>query len=335
MGDAIVSPFVGVAFWVASVALVSYSAKKVREEHDPVKTPLMGVLGAFVFAVQMINFTIPGTGSSGHLGGGLLLAALLGPHRAFIALVSVLAMQCLFFADGGVLALGCNIFNLAFIPAYIAYPLLYRPVAGNAASGIRVAAASITAATAGMVLGSFFVVGETTLSAITELPFTIFLLFMLPIHLAIGIVEGLVTWSVLAFVARTEPALLFVATKKAARPRFTAALFTIAALLVGGCGSWFASSHPDGLEWSMAKVAGSKAFSAPRDPLHELLATLQQQIAFLPDYGFKPDAERFSTLPSPVNIGSSVSAIVGTLSLLVAAGVAGMALGRKRPQTKR
>ena len=214
MADALLSPVVGGGFWIASGALIGYSVKKITEEGDNSKTALMGVLGAFVFAVQMINFTIPGTGSSGHLGGGLLLAALLGPHRAFITLVSVLVMQSLFFADGGVLALGCNIFNLAFLPAYIAYPFLYRPLAGNATSGGRMAAASITAATAGMVMGSFFVVAETALSAITELPFTLFLLFMLPIHLAIGIVEGLVTWGVLAFIARTEPGLLVVATKK-------------------------------------------------------------------------------------------------------------------------
>ncbi len=329
MADALLSPVVGGGFWIASGALIGYSVKKITEEGDNSKTALMGVLGAFVFAVQMINFTIPGTGSSGHLGGGLLLAALLGPHRAFITLVSVLVMQSLFFADGGVLALGCNIFNLAFLPAYIAYPFLYRPLAGNATSGGRMAAASITAATAGMVMGSFFVVAETALSAITELPFTLFLLFMLPIHLAIGIVEGLVTWGVLAFIARTEPGLLVVATKKTARPRLVAALFTVAALLIGGCGSWFASSQPDGLEWSVAKVAGSTAFSASHNPLHEMLASLQQKTAFLPDYGFKPESELSSTVRSPVNVGSSVSAIVGTLFLLVATGVAGMVVGRK------
>ena len=74
----------------------------------------------------MINFTIPGTGSSGHLGGGLLLAVLLGPYRAFITLASVLIIQSLFFADGGLLALGCTIFNLAFFPAFIALPFIYR-----------------------------------------------------------------------------------------------------------------------------------------------------------------------------------------------------------------
>ena len=77
----------------------------------------MGVLGAFIFAAQMINFTIPATGSSGHLGGGLILTILLGPYAAFLTIASVLMVQALFFADGGLLALGCNIFNLGFFPA--------------------------------------------------------------------------------------------------------------------------------------------------------------------------------------------------------------------------
>ncbi len=77
--------------------------------------PLMGVLGAFIFAAQMINFTIPGTGSSGHLGGGMILAILLGPHAAFLVMASVLTVQALFFADGGLLALGCNIWNLGVL----------------------------------------------------------------------------------------------------------------------------------------------------------------------------------------------------------------------------
>ena len=91
----------------------------------------MGVAGAFVFAAQMLNFAIPGTGSSGHLGGALLLAILLGPEAAFLVMASILAVQALFFADGGLLALGCNIFNLGFFPAFVAYPLVYRRIVGD------------------------------------------------------------------------------------------------------------------------------------------------------------------------------------------------------------
>ena len=88
----------------------------------------MGVMGAFVFAAQMINFTIPGTGSSGHIGGGILLCLILGQYPAFLSLCSVLIIQCLFFGDGGLLALGCNIFNMGVLPCFIAYPLIAKPI---------------------------------------------------------------------------------------------------------------------------------------------------------------------------------------------------------------
>src|SRR5512137_2856977 len=129
MADALLSPAVGGAMWAVSGGTLAFCARKVRSELDESKVPLMGVLGAFLFAAQMINFTIPATGSSGHLGGGLLLTILLGPYAAFLVVASVLVVQALFFADGGLLALGCNIFNLGFLPAFVAYPLCYRPLA--------------------------------------------------------------------------------------------------------------------------------------------------------------------------------------------------------------
>ena len=90
----------------------------------------MGVPGAFIFAAQMINFTIPATGSSGHLGGGMILAILLGPYAAFLMIASAITVQSFFFADGGLLALGCNIINLGGFPCFIAYPLIYKKLAG-------------------------------------------------------------------------------------------------------------------------------------------------------------------------------------------------------------
>jgi len=101
MADALISPAVGGAAWAATAGLTVYSARKLKQEMDDRKLPLMGVLGAFVFAAQMINFTIPATGSSGHLGGGMMLAILLGPYAAFLTMASILTVQALFFADGG------------------------------------------------------------------------------------------------------------------------------------------------------------------------------------------------------------------------------------------
>lgn len=208
MADALLSPAVGGGMWAATGATLAYCARKVARESDDRKVPLMGVLGAFIFAAQMINFTIPGTGSSGHLGGGMILAVLLGPYAAFLVTASVLTVQALFFADGGLLALGCNIFNLGFFPAFIAYPLIFKPLLGDQPTAGRLTLASIVAAIVGLQLGAFGVVMETVFSGISELPFATFVLMMQPIHLAIGVVEGLVTAAVLSFVWKARPEVL-------------------------------------------------------------------------------------------------------------------------------
>ena len=128
MADALLSPSVGAAFWAASAAVVARSARRVGLSGDERLAPLMGTTGAFVFAAQMVNFAIPGTGSSGHLGGGLLLALLLGPDAAVVVVASILLVQALLFADGGLLALGANAWNLGVVPAFVAAPLVALPL---------------------------------------------------------------------------------------------------------------------------------------------------------------------------------------------------------------
>ena len=93
MADGFISPAVGCTMWAASAAITALCARKVRQEEEVRLVPLMGVLGAFIFACQMLNFTIPGTGSSGHLGGGLILAVLLGPYAGFLVMAAILAVQ--------------------------------------------------------------------------------------------------------------------------------------------------------------------------------------------------------------------------------------------------
>jgi cobalt/nickel transport system permease protein len=330
MADALLSPAMGGAFWAASGGLIAHSAKKVAQEDDPAKTPLMGVVGAFVFAAQMVNFTIPGTGSSGHLGGGLLLAVLLGPHRAFLTLASVLVVQCLLFADGGLMALGCNIFNLAFFPAFAAYPFVFRVIAGRGGSPARLAAASIAAGVAGLLMGSLAVVVQTTLSGISDLPFGPFAAFMVPIHLAIGLVEGVVTWGVLSFVARVQPSLLAPAPESRA-PRLVFAVFALAALGVGGVVSWFASSSPDGLEWSVARTAGREELSGRDSALRRQLAAIQEKLAILPDYRFKRTAPETGggASAAPARAGTSASGVVGSLLALALAFSLGLVFRRR------
>ncbi len=338
MSDALLSPAVGGAFWLATGGLVAYSAKKIAEENDSSKTALMGVAGAFIFAAQMINFSIPGTGSSGHLGGGLILAVLLGPYRAFITLASVLVIQCLFFADGGLLALGCNVFNLAFFPAFIAYPYIYKLIAGAGAgdSKCRLATGCFAGAIVGLLMGSLSVVVQTVMSGISDLPFNSFVLFMLPIHLAIGIVEGVVTYLVISFVKQTQPGILMASREKFQPSRHVLVTFAIAALVVGGFVSWFASSSPDGLEWSVSKVTGKVELLGAAGNVEKFLAAVQDKLAFLPDYSFRSTAkgnDAENTLMA-ANIGTTVSGVLGALMVFSLAGVAGFTLrNRWRKET--
>lgn len=335
MSDALLSPAVGGTMWAATAGVAAYSARRIDGLGEASRAPLMGVLGAFVFAAMMVNFSIPGTGSSGHLGGGLLLAVLLGPYAAFIVMASVLVVQALFFADGGLLALGCNVFNLAFFTSFLVYPLVWRPLAGRRPGGGRLFVASLVGAVVGLQLGAFGVVLETEASGVSSLPFGTFALLMQPIHLAIGLVEGLVTASVVLVVRRARPELLAAeAQRRSLRPILIGVGVT--ALVTGGVVSWFASTHPDGLEWSLARASGSE-LSPPADAVHAWLARIQRTTAFLPDYDFEPSAERSRTgdatpawpAPSP---GTSTSGLLGSLLVLGTAAAAGygIRLARRR-----
>jgi cobalt/nickel transport system permease protein len=336
MADALISPAVGGILWVASAGLLAHCARRVRKTLDDTRVPLMGVIGAFIFTAQMINFSIPATGSSGHLGGGLILAILLGPHAAFVTLASVLAVQAMFFADGGLLALGCNIFNLGFFPAFVAYPLVFKPILGRARGGARLWAGSVLAAVLGLQLGACGVVIETTLSGLSDLPFRSFALLMLPIHLAIGVVEGVATAAVVAFVLRTRPEAMADAKAGpvvAVSRRRVAAGFLIATVVIGGGVSWFASTHPDGLEWAVGKTSGREALASPNEGVHARLANVQKQTAFLPGYEFTArstdDASAADRWPS-VSAGTTVAGLAGGLIVLVLAGLAGRGLRRRR-----
>jgi cobalt/nickel transport system permease protein len=333
MADSLLSPAVGTVMWGATAGLIAYSSKKVQSDMDDGKAPLMGVLGAFVFAAQMINFSIPGTGSSGHLGGALLLSILLGKHAAFLTISSILAIQALFFADGGLLAMGANIFNLGFFPCFIAYPLIYKPIAASDPGKGKLLAGICLAAVLGLQLGAFGVVLETQLSGIAEIPFMPFLLLMQPVHLAIGLVEGLVTAAAVLFVleARPDMRLTVAGTQQPTlHPRGLLAGFLLVALLTGGALSWFASSDPDGLEWSVAKASGQEELE-DREGLHAMLAGLQRKIAFLPDYNLpesQPASDKEAAADKPaawpaVDGGQSTAGVIGVLITLLAAGAIG------------
>lgn len=331
MADALISPAVGGAAWIVSAAAAAYSSAKIKKELGEQKVPLMAVAASFVFAAQMINFTIPGTGSSGHIGGGILLAGLLGPYPALLSLTAVLAIQCLFFADGGLLALGCNIFNMGVVPCLIVYPLIFKPLLGKSISAKTITAASILAVVIGLQIGAFGVVIETQLSGVTALPFSIFVLLMQPIHLAIGIVEGIITAAVLNFVYALRPEIAESGvTGEPLRAGISLskvlACLAVLTLITGGIFSLFASAYPDGLEWAMEKTLDAGDGDAELEaagPVFRRAEAIQEAAAFMPDYGFPvPEGEEGSAA------GTSVAGLLGSVLTCILAGGTGYLIYR-------
>lgn len=331
MSDALVSPQVGGTLWAVAAGAGALAARRIEREGDDRRVPLMGVLGAFVFACQMVNFAIPGTGSSGHLGGGLLLSILLGPDAAFLVMGCVLAVQALFFADGGLLALGCNTVNLGLATSYVAYPLLWKPIAGRDPSRLRLIVASLVAGVVGLQLGAFGVVLETTASRISTLPLRSFVLLMQPIHLAIGIVEGLVTAAVVLVVREARPDIISENSSRGSLRRVAIGLAAATALAAGVLSS-FASAKPDGLEWAAARVSASTP-SEPDGPVHRFLAHVQRVTALLRDYQL-PHTAMAARTNDGRGRGTSVAGLVGalgSLALVVGVGV-GLRATRRRQQ---
>ena len=313
MADALVSPAVAASMYACSSVVAGYSVRKVRLEDDAKKIPVMGVMGAFVFATQMINFTIPGTGASGHLCGGMLLSAILGPFAGFLTMIGVLLIQCLMFADGGIIALGCNIWNMAFYGCFIGAMFIWRPIMNRCMTKKRIIAASIIGCTLTLQLGAFSVVLETLLSGISELSFGAFVMAMQPIHLVIGMVEGLITAAVLCFIYDARPELLcnFESDYKKKQGRFTykqtIVIIVVAVAIIGGVLALFASDNPDGLEWAMEKVAGTSELISD-GKIYDKADDIQTTTAILPDYSIKD---------SDSAVGTTISGLVGGAVVIV------------------
>jgi cobalt/nickel transport system permease protein len=333
MADALLSPAVGGTMTAITFGGIAYSIKNLHNELDDKKIPLMGVMGAFVFAAQMINFSIPGTGSSGHIGGGLLLAILLGPYAGFLTMASLILIQALFFADGGLLAFGANVFNLGFYACFVSYPLIYKTIMKKGYSSKRIFISCIISSIAALQLGAFSVVLETFFSRITELDFYTFILLMQPIHFVIGIIEGIITGAAVVFVWKARPELIENKNSNNASNKFSMKkliiIITVSFVVIGGIFSQFASSKPDGLEWSIIKVIKNAEIETKSNFTKNLLK-IQNKISFLPDYNFKNsekvqenNKKDISTWLS-ANSGTSISGIIGgfiTLGFIIIVGL--------------
>jgi cobalt/nickel transport system permease protein len=181
------------------------------------------------------------------------------------------------------------------------------------------------------------VVLETIFSGISEIPFAQFVLLMQPIHLAIGIVEGAATAAVILFIWQARPEILQSAISATPPKRISIkpvlAGLIAATVLTGGVLSWFASAHPDGLEWAMFKVSGKEELETPEHSIYSSLATLQEKTAVLPDYTFKKTDAQTEEEDQPwpaVDQGTSFSGLIGgAIVFLIAMGI-GFGLRKKK-----
>ena len=184
-----------------AAAAVGFSARRATRDLDERQVPVMGVMGAFVFAAQMINVPVA-AGTSGHLLGGVLLAVLLGPWTASVVMSCVLIVQCLLFQDGGITALGANIVNMGIVvtlPGYWIFSAIHK-VAGTERGRV---VAVFVAGWASVVLSAGFAAVELALSG--TVPLRECLMAMTIVHAIIGLFEGALTVTVLKFVERIRP----------------------------------------------------------------------------------------------------------------------------------
>jgi cobalt/nickel transport system permease protein len=286
--DGFLSVVVSVVLWIISALVVAYALKRVGKDLGERQVPLMGVLAAAIFAGQMLNFTVLG-GTSGHLMGAALATILLGPWEAIIVMTTVVSIQAFIFQDGGLLAMGANIFNMGIVGVAVSY-FVYRTftrLSGGKRWGIFTG--GFGAAWFSIVAASLAVALQLALSG--RSPANIAIPAMGGIHMLIGIGEGLITVGALTFLyaARRDLLRLDGAVPQNANAVWLGGL-AIAVLLA--VFSPLASKHPDGLN----RVAMQNGFiEAAQGPLYRLL----------PNYAF-PGI-------SNAALATIVSAIVGIL----------------------
>ena len=239
--DGFLSLTISIIFWVATLVMVGLAIIKTNKTLGEKQIPLMGVMAAFIFAAQMLNFPVAG-GTSGHFLGGALAAIVLGPWAGILVMTAVVAVQGLLFQDGGLLVMGANIFNMGILTAAIGFGL-YRMVV-NQNKGIRFTVAGVgawvsTMAAALLTSLQLWISGTSRLEIVVPA--------MLGVHALIGLGEGLITAGALAFIEQTRPDLLSAKKTTTSGGRgwiYAGIIISILAVLL----SPFASGSPDGLE---------------------------------------------------------------------------------------
>jgi cobalt/nickel transport system permease protein len=248
--------------WVAALIAVGLAVRNGRSAFDERLTPVAGIMAAFIFAGQMINFPVAG-GTSGHMIGATLAAIVLGPWLGILVMTAVIALQALLFQDGGLVVMGANILIMGVVPVLVSFGL-YKPVADRNRN-VKLATAGIAAwlsVMAAALLTSLLLGFSGTSSFRVVVP------AMLGVHAIIGLGEALITVAALAFILKVRPNLLQESGEAGGKGWIVGgALVVLLVLLI----SPFASSFPDGLEW----VAEEQGF---------LNSAVDSSYQLLPDY---------------------------------------------------
>jgi cobalt/nickel transport system permease protein len=280
---------VSLIFWALTIVAVGIAISKTNKSLGEKQVPLMGIMAAFIFAAQMLNFPVAG-GTSGHFLGGALAAIVLGPWAGILVMTAVVAVQGLLFQDGGLLVMGANIFNMGILTAMIGFGL-YRIVSGSANKTVKLAVAGAaawlsTVAAALLTSLQLWISGTSSLQIVIPA--------MLGVHVLIGIGEALITIAALAFIMQARPDLLEAEKVAEQGGRGWVAAGVIVSLIAVLL-SPLASGDPDGLE----RVAEDMGF---------LEAGLDAPYQILPDY----------TIPflGETALSTIVAGVVGALVVL-------------------
>ena len=286
--DGFLNIFVSLVCWIITLVVLAMAVARTSRNFDERLVPLAGILAAFIFAAQMINFPVAG-GTSGHFIGAALAFIVLGPWLGLLVMTAVISVQALLFQDGGLIVMGANILCMGIIPGFVAY-YVFRLARGRGWSTQLVVA--------GIASWLSVVIAALTVSLLLAFSGTSSLSVVLPamlgVHVVIGVGEALITVGALAFIHQVRPSLLSEG-QEAGWGGWVVVGLGIALMVV--LISPFASGHPDGLEW----VAESAGFlNVAQDAPYSLLS----------DY----------TIPSLGNTGVS-TILAGIIGALLVAGI--------------
>lgn len=263
--DGFLSPAVSILGWALAIAAIAYALRQTRGQLGEKQIPLMGVLAAFIFAAQAINFPVAG-GTSGHLLGGTLAAIILGPWAAVLIMTSVIAVQALVFQDGGLIVLGFNIINMGVITAFTGH-LVYqwlKKVMGENRNSVLVAGA--VGAWISVMIGAVAAAMELAVSGTS--PLGVALPAMAGVHMLIGIGEALITVGALTFIYATRRDLLNMGETAPAQTSAKWVAVGLSISILVAIFSFTASPDPDGLQ----RVANNAGFlDRALDPFYRLL----------------------------------------------------------------